>query len=473
MFMFKEEVKEFLKEVWIALDEHQYVLPELVSLLQPKGIKDYDFYDEIISYSVFERKESNKFLMILPLDIAQKINFPADENAKNFMDDLLYEPLNKVWKELQLYYRIVDFDFKLKEKYKKENTQAVLALIEKKKFLNLVPQTNGVPAANDYIVQSNALLLAQYDLSVVQKRCIYTMTYKFQKSEFFQNLVGEYVFCMEPYEFGIVNTRLSIVYAALQDLVEKSFIAENSDKRWVASSFLTKVEHDKEEDKYYIFATKDFMQHIDALSRLQNYSLLNVTAALKFSSKYSQRIYEICCRYRNLKGHVFTIEAEFLLSMLGINQNNYTSYKKNHHLRERIFNPAKKEMDELYSKGIMDLTFDYKPAKAAGRGNKICSWMIFVKEINIDKNIVAACPKKEEQVEFIRKYVADFLFFSFANSKQKTTDYQSIINNFIQTINTAEQVRHFLNKTYKKNQAEILAVMNELNNNQTSILDFN
>lgn len=219
-----------------------------------------------------------------------------------------------------------------------------------------------------YIAQDNRITTARYELGLVEKRIMYLLIAEIRNKyvlnpdgqrDLFDNLVIQ----MPIKEILKAGSNRSDVREGLKSLRLRSFEYSHLDEEhpehsWFECGFINygkwdasgiEVEVSKQILPFFVELTK----------RYTSYSLL---VAISLKSKWSQRIYELCSKWRSAGG--FQLSVVELRNMFDLQ----TKYKKYAILKERVIETAQKELKALYDLGQSDIYFNYSEHKDGQRG---------------------------------------------------------------------------------------------------------
>ena len=214
--------------------------------------------------------------------------------------------------------------------------------------------------------QSNALTGSRYDFSKTEKNVIYHIIRKVRQDyiegtvqrDLFQNM---YVYINSSDLAQITDEQhTKEARAALRSLRHKDIEMEDEDGNWLNVGFINYAKFDVKTKRYEVEVSKEIMPHlVELASCFTEYSL---TVAISLKSKYSQRLYEICCQYR--KRRTFFLDQAKLRQMLKMED----KYTQNQDFKRYVLDVAHDELKKSYDSGQSDLYFDMR---AEGRGKDV------------------------------------------------------------------------------------------------------
>lgn len=236
---------------------------------------------------------------------------------------------------------------------------------------------------NDVILQQdNRLTTARYELSLMEKRVLYIIIQQIRKDFVLsekgdRNLFDNLIIKMrgESITKG-VDAKPYLVKNALKQLRERSFewqneYDEDSPKHeWFEVGFINYGEWNKGGMVEVEVSKKILPFFVELADKFTEYSLL---VAISLRSKWSQRLYELCCQWRASGG--FQVELKELREMLKLEG----SYKRYASLKKYVLEVARKELKELYDKGESDVCFEYSEHKN-GRSVNWLRFKVFTKK---------------------------------------------------------------------------------------------
>lgn len=247
--------------------------------------------------------------------------------------------------------------------------------------------------------------------SLLERRAMYFLT-KEVKHKFVEEGLGvpekwkELYFHLTDQDLGIIGGKKNVprTYEVLKSLVNKAFpvccINERGQRmqglaHWVDSFF-----YDKEKDAYVVRISPEIMPYLVNLNK--DFTSFDVGTAMNLRSKYSQKMYELCCRYggeyrrrdyqeqstgRTYKKRVFVMDIDKFRELFNFEEvrdtrtskieqsKKYENYKN---IRHFVLNAAQAELLTMYKWGASDVWFDYQAGERKGRGGKVSSIIFYV-----------------------------------------------------------------------------------------------
>lgn len=208
----------------------------------------------------------------------------------------------------------------------------------------------------------NRLTSARYELSLIEKRILYFIIKDVRKKYKLSSGIQETLF------------KDFVLFVPLPDLAKEVWDAKHSSevKKSLVSlrkrSFEYQNEHagDLMLDEWYecgfinyaIFSKGKVEIQISKILlpfflEFKEYTEYSFVVAMSLRSKWSQRMYELCCKWRSAGGFRISVEdlrKQFLLE---------DKYKMYAAFNEFVLKVAYKELKDLYKKGESDLYFEY------------------------------------------------------------------------------------------------------------------
>ena len=223
---------------------------------------------------------------------------------------------------------------------------------------------------DELLRQDNRITSSRYELSVFEKRIYYQVIREVRRQfvlddsgqrDLFDDLIIRMNSTALIKEVSPDNKKK--IRKAVRSLRNRDFSYENESSKtgWLEVGF---INYGKWIDDFLeVQISKEILPFLVELT--QKYTEYSLTVAMGLKSKWSQRMYELCCQFRNAGG--FYLEVEELRRMF-ILENKYTNYGD---LKKKVLEVAHKELKDLYDKGQCDLYFNYSEQK---RGRKVESF---------------------------------------------------------------------------------------------------
>jgi plasmid replication initiation protein len=220
---------------------------------------------------------------------------------------------------------------------------------------------------NQILKQDNRITTARYELSAVEKRIMYILISKI-RNKFVLNddgqrdLFNDLVIQTTSSELvsTLQETNTKRVKQALKSLRLRSFEWDNGlpeddpNHEWFEVGFINYGDWKRNGIIEFQVSKKILPFFIELTEKFTQYSLI---VAISLKSKWSQRFYELLCRWRQSGG--FQLPISDLRKQFAL-EDKYTEYAS---LRSRVIDVAHKEIKKLYKDGKCDIYFEYSELK--------------------------------------------------------------------------------------------------------------
>ena len=230
------------------------------------------------------------------------------------------------------------------------------------------------------IVQSNDFTNARFDLSSMELNILFKIIEKIRKEPhrenmFNENLVVEFF----PKDFSEVadQDHTNQAKEALRSLRRKEMDITDKDGNWINMGFINYAEYKAKFKTFEVEVSKKILPHF--LQLTEKFTTINILVLLSFKSKYTKRLYEIACQYRNKAGKSFFLEIDDLRQKLRLGK----GYKLKSDIKKRVIDVALEELKEAFEKKQSDI---WLQPWEKGIGNKTVFWFK-IHERNEDNNI--------------------------------------------------------------------------------------
>lgn len=311
--------------------------------------------------------------------------------------------------------------------------------------------------------QSNQIIKASDNLSIVQKRLYYQIAYTIQNKynmnrmydeEEIENLIIE----LEPQQLDDCSkgkrNRMKI-FEELSKMVEKTKTIK-IDKEIITVSIINYSIYNEDTDKYTIEVSKKLIPHLINLKK--EFTVIGMVTMITLRSEHSQRMYEICNMYRNRKNKTFFLTVENIIEMFDLKENK--SYNSNTALlKNRVIERAEKELKELFENNQSDLYFTYKVKEK--KGKKELSYYFYIHTNKIEEAEAIDYTKEEGNrirvINIIKKFVInDKRYYQRVNNAlqlnpDKNTEILEKLYRIVEKYETediARLIRYVLNEDY-------------------------
>jgi plasmid replication initiation protein len=164
---------------------------------------------------------------------------------------------------------------------------------------------------------------------------------------------------------------------------------------WVDTFF-----YDKQTNRYIVRISPEIMPYLINLTN--SFTSFDIGIAMMLRSKYSQKLYEICCKYGgdyrysssadkatgySYKKRVVPIKLEKIRSMFNLDEQKDPrtgkavhpgSFKSFKDIRVNILKVAQEELYWMYKNKASDVWFDFQPGPRTGKGGKVSSVILYI-----------------------------------------------------------------------------------------------
>lgn len=218
--------------------------------------------------------------------------------------------------------------------------------------------------------QSNKLTEGRYPFNVMQKRVIYCIARQVRQDyietqrgpETYSNMR---VFLDEKILTEIADeTNHAAARKALRSLRERSLELTDDEGNWCVVGFINVAKYIAKDKLYMVEVSEEIMPHLVNLA--SQYTTYSLTIAVSLKSKWSQRMYELCCQYRNINKngyHIFYKTIKQLREMFML-ENKYVLLSA---FKQNVLDKAANELKLMYDAEQCDLWFEYNQT---GKGDK-------------------------------------------------------------------------------------------------------
>lgn len=223
------------------------------------------------------------------------------------------------------------------------------------------------------LCQSNVLTESRYNFSRIEKNCLYKIIEKV-RHDYVEGSIQKDLF--ENMYVNIGSSDLADItdedhtkqaMTALRSLHRRTIDIEDAEGNWLLCGFINYAKRNAKTKTYEVEVSKEIMPYLVELAR--NFTAYSLTVAMALKGKYSQRIYELCCQYRNRiekDGFAGFHKTQAQLREMFCLEKTYLDNKD---FNARVIESARKELKEMFDKGQCDLYFD---VNIKGRGKKMC-----------------------------------------------------------------------------------------------------
>ena len=258
---------------------------------------------------------------------------------------------------------------------------------------------------------SNAIINSPIAYNLLERRAMYFLTAEV-KHKFSEKGLGvpenwkELYFYLKDSDLGIIGGKKNVprTYEVLGSLGQKfvPITKRLPDGRtiegkahWVDTFF-----YNKQEDRYEVRISPEIMPFLINLSK--DFTPFDIGTAMKLRSKYSQKMYEVCCKYEGsfrysspiaksrgltFKKRVVPISLDEFRRLFNLDEimdertgkiRKTMAFKNFNSIKRNILEQAQKELLWMYENHASEFWFDFQPGPRAGRGGKVQSVIIFI-----------------------------------------------------------------------------------------------
>ena len=218
---------------------------------------------------------------------------------------------------------------------------------------------------NVILRQANAITESRYDFNPIEKRVLYKIIEKvrndYVEGSVQNNLFHDIEVKMNISQLSEVDEKNpKRVREALISLRKRDIEIVNEAGDWINTGFilLSKI---KKDGTVSVQVSGEILPYLVELAK--NFTAYSLTVAISLKSKYSQRMYELCCQYKNVG--FFTKTIEQLRKMFRLED----SYPLLSGFKAKVLDGAMEELKKGYEQEPRqcDLWFEYSQK---GRGSK-------------------------------------------------------------------------------------------------------
>jgi plasmid replication initiation protein len=208
----------------------------------------------------------------------------------------------------------------------------------------------------EIVKESNAMVQARYDLSATELNIIILLLHAMKQKGFSGRYFDVDLQKLQSYVPGV---KFHHVKQSARKLMTSVFEVKSADK-WIALAFISSMEYKKSGSPYLEIGVDPKV--MPYYQDLEQYTTFQLETALKVSSKYTKRLYQILSQFKNTGYYVVRIQD--LKRILGLidEKTGKEQYKSFTLFKDRVLETAKKE---LQKEG--DLSFTYRVQDKAGK----------------------------------------------------------------------------------------------------------
>lgn len=230
------------------------------------------------------------------------------------------------------------------------------------------------------MIQPNKVTTARYDLSSIQKNTIYEIIGQLQdKMTREETLFGEQIFGLKLSDLDSSGDYRHIK-SQLDNLRYKSVeyvrMADNGKETEVVSSLIAGWDHERGSKIINIIVPSPVIPYLCHIEK--GFTQLRKTIAISLKSKFSKRLYEICCKWMSGKNapKAFKMTISELCGVMKLPK----TYLKPSVFKLKVLEVAQKEL-----KSNADVYFEYA-VKKQEKGVYMVNFKLFSKDPKHNKN---------------------------------------------------------------------------------------
>lgn len=319
---------------------------------------------------------------------------------------------------------------------------------------------------------SNILINSPITYNLLERRTMYFLTGEV-KRKFVEKGLGvpdnwkDLYFYLTDEDLGLIGGSKNVprTYEVLSTMGEKfvtvRYLDENGDEiigklHWVDTFF-----YDPKKDLYAVRVSPEIMPYLINLNK--NFTCFDVGTAMKLRSKYTQKMYELCCRFGGdythyeheqfIQGNVYKkrvvpISMDDFRQLFNLDEIRDpktgkvlqpASLENFKDMRRSILDAAQDELLTMYLNNASNVWFDYQTEGNGRKGGKVATIIIYI--------YTREHPKEGEQRPW-RK--GDAPLYPFVEKtipvEKKTTRERVRSNDFYEAENQERIAEHFLSK---------------------------
>ena len=345
--------------------------------------------------------------------------------------------------------------------------------------LHMKPKTESIPfqlslmrIKHENVSWSNILINSPVTYNLLERRTMYFLTGEV-KRKFVEKGLGvpdnwkDLYFYLTDEDLGLIGGSKNVprTYEVLSTMGEKfvtvRYLDENGDEiigklHWVDTFF-----YDPKKDLYAVRVSPEIMPYLINLNK--NFTCFDVGTAMKLRSKYTQKMYELCCRFGGdythyeheqfIQGNVYKkrvvpISVDDFRQLFNLDEIRDpktgkvlqpASLENFKDMRRSILDAAQDELLTMYLNNASNVWFDYQTEGNGRKGGKVATIIIYI--------YTREHPKEGEQRPW-RK--GDAPLYPFVEKtipvEKKTTRERVRSNDFYEAENQERIAEHFLSK---------------------------
>lgn len=263
--------------------------------------------------------------------------------------------------------------------------------------------------------QPNTLTLAEYNFSLIEQRIMYLIINQIEKGiDMSEDLFRNKTFTIPIKHLG--ETNFKRVKEAAKNLMNKKIVPADDNQRYEAVVPFPKI---SVENGGQIEITM-FAEVLPLFAELKNgYTQYRLNAALSLRSTYSQRLYEMLCRFKDT-GMWKKVKIESLRKKIGLTEDQYTQFGM---FRKRVLDRAMKEINEK-----TDISFTYELHKSHNKYTYVTFYIDYgkvAKQIPKELDKLTELVSKDERSKRALDYLVEYKIIDPKIQYLILTDYQA------------------------------------------------
>ena len=351
--------------------------------------------------------------------------------------------------------------------------------------LHMKPKTESIPfqlslmrIKHENVSWSNILINSPITYNLLERRTMYFLTGEV-KRKFVEKGLGvpdnwkDLYFYLTDEDLGLIGGSKNVprTYEVLRTIGEKFVTVRYQDEKggqiignvhWVDSFF-----YNPKKDLYAVRVSPEIMPYLINLNK--NFTCFDVGTAMKLRSKYTQKMYELCCRFGGdythyeheqfIQGNIYKkrvvpISVDDFRQLFNLDEVRDSktgkvlqpaSLENFKDMRRNILDVAQDELLTLYLNNASNVWFDYQTEGNGRKGGRVATIIIYI--------YTREHPKEGEQRPW-RK--GDTPLYPFEEKilpvEKKTTRECVRFIDFYETENQERIAEHFLSKYLSKRE---------------------
>jgi len=287
--------------------------------------------------------------------------------------------------------------------------------------------------SKDFIVKSNSLIEARYRLSLQESQVILWLLTKIKPNdEDFKPhklKIAEFAKLVEVNVDSKYRELRGITRQLLQRVME---IHESKTNETIQVAWLSSAHYKNKQGYVYLEFSPKLKPYL--LQLRSHFTKIDIVDTLKLKSIYAIRIFELLLQHLLITKRTITIEE--IRGYLGIPQNEYSKYS---HLKEKIFNKAKSEINTKTEYNI-----DFTEIKESRKIVAI-EWIIHKKNLQTQDHKAVCLQKELRSKEIIITNLLEYGFSKMIAKRLLTLHGEDTIKNAIRAVDLQIERKHAKN----------------------------